>query len=434
MASELPVSISKLKAPDKDAVKAQVEEHTNVVKEMVRIYQEAYKNDRCIQLKYIVPELMLKLGDTISNRVKEPSALFLVARDERSKQVVGWLALAYKLSERKELSEEHVLLIQYALLPDIVAKGKSRGIAADLMLHLTHLLLIKFKDAREEQLVDNHCILSTLVVDPEYQNRGVASALLSTAIRLTEVYAFPIWVQAPEVCQGFFERHLFEVVGEYQLDLNEHVPKHVPKAKGKGKAKDVDTFEKYVWRYMVRMEPLESAVQAYRSSKVFAEQQAAQEEEKAHLEEEAHLGEEKEPAGGKGLVGWIKSKAFPDEEAKVEPKKAPGKKGKQPASEEEPRDSPPAKKKHSTSGEGAKHSLPGKGEQATSEEEPENLPLGKGKQSTSKNILVAKSDAGEGPSTPLLTKSRSKGNAGEGPSTPLLTKSSSKGGRKYGAT
>ena len=410
MASELPLKISKLKAPDEDAVKELVEEHANMIKEMVRIYQEAYKNDTCFQLKYILPDLMKKLADTISKRVKEPRSLFLVATDEGSKKVVGWLALAFKLTKRQELSEEHVLFIQYALLPDIVAKGKSRGIAADIISHLTHLLLIKFKDAREEQLLDNHCILSALVVDPEYQKRGVASALLSTAISLTEVFTFPIWVQAPEACQSLFEKHLFEVIGEYQLDLNEHVPKAKGKGKGKGKEKDEDTFAKYTWRYMVRMEPLESAVQAYRSSKVFAEQKAAQEE-----EEEARLKKEKEPAGGKGLLAWITSKAFPDEEAKAESKKALVKKGKQPASEEEPSDSPLAKKKHSTSGEGAEHSSPGKEEQSTSEGEPEDTLLGKDKQSTRQKSRVTKSDAGEGPSTALLTNS------------------SSKDGRRYGA-
>ena len=409
MASELPIKISKLKAPNEDAVKELVEEHANMVKEMVRIYQEAYKNDTCIQLKYILPDLMKKLADTISKRVKEPRSLFLIATDEGSKKVVGWLALAFKLTKRQELSEEHVLFIQYALLPDIVAKGKSRGIAADIISHLTHLLLIKFKDAREEQLLDNHCILSALVVDPEYQKRGVASALLSTAISLTEVFTFPIWVQAPEACQSLFEKHLFAVIGEYQLDLNEHVPKAKGKIKGKGKEKDEDTFAKYTWRYMVRMEPLESAVQAYRSSKVFAEQKAAQEE------EEARLKKEKEPAGGKGLLAWIISKAFPDEEAKAESNKALVKKGKQPASEEEPSDSPLAKKKHSTSGEGSKHSSPGKEEQSTSEEEPEDTLLGKDNPSTRQKSRVTKSDAGEGPSTALLTKS------------------SSKGGRRYGA-
>lgn len=290
MASELPVSISKLKEGDKAAVK-----------EMVRIYQEAYKKDQCVQLQVIVPELMVRMADTIEMRVKQPSWLFIVAKDESSNKIVGWLALAFALTERKELSEEHVLFVQYALLPDIVAKGKIQGISADLVLHLTHLLLIKFKDAREEQLLDKHCILSTLVVDPEYQKKGVASALVSKAISLTEAFTFPIWVQAPESCQGLFEK------------------------------------------------PLEPAIEAYTSSKAFAEREVAR------VEEEARLQKEKEPAGAKRMLTWIVSRIFPDNAAKPD-------------------------------------SIPGEERQASSE-----------------GNLVRPSDTGAGPSAPLLAESSSMG-------------------------
>ncbi len=335
MASELPVNISKLKEGDKAAVK-----------EMVHIYQEAYKKDRCVQLETIVPELMVRMADTIEMRVKQPSWVFLVAKDESSKKIVGWLALAFALTERKELSEEHVLFVQYALLPDIVAKGRIQGISADLILHLTHLLLIKFKDAREEQLLDKHCILSTLVVDPEYQKKGVASALVSKAISLTEAFTFPIWVQAPESCQGLFEKHLFKVVGEYHLDLNDHVPK----TKGKGKANEVDTLAKYAGKFMVRVEPLEPAIEAYRSSKAFAEREAARAE-----EEEARLEKEKEPAGARRILTWIVSRILPNNEAKPD-------------------------------------SIPGEERKSSSEEK-----------------LVSPSDTGEGPSAPLLAESSSTG-------------------------
>ncbi len=334
MASELPVSISKLKEGDKAAVK-----------EMVRIYQEAYKKDQCVQLQVIVPELMVRMADTIEMRVKQPSWLFIVAKDESSNKIVGWLALAFALTERKELSEEHVLFVQYALLPDIVAKGKIQGISADLVLHLTHLLLIKFKDAREEQLLDKHCILSTLVVDPEYQKKGVASALVSKAISLTEAFTFPIWVQAPESCQGLFEKHLFEVIGEYHLDLNDHVPK----TRDKGKAKEVDTLAKHAGKFMVRVKPLEPAIEAYTSSKAFAEREVAR------VEEEARLQKEKEPAGAKRMLTWIVSRIFPDNAAKPD-------------------------------------SIPGEERQASSE-----------------GNLVRPSDTGAGPSAPLLAESSSMG-------------------------
>lgn len=183
------------------------------IKEMVDVYQNAYKNDRCIQLEYTMPGFMERMAETIATRVEKPECKFIVARNQSANQIVGWLALAFKLEKDKVLSEEHLLLTQYALIPDMVAKGIIRGISTDKMRELAHSVLKQFKDARETQLLDKHCIISTLVVDPEYQNKGVASALLSQAISISEVFSFPIWVQAPEACQSLFERHLFKELG-----------------------------------------------------------------------------------------------------------------------------------------------------------------------------------------------------------------------------
>lgn len=257
MASELPVRTSLLKAPDQ-----------NTIKEMIHIYQEAYKNDKTVQLKYTLPKLIEGMAETITLRCKQPECEFIVARAESSNQVIGWIALAFKLEKHNQISEEHVLYTQYALLPDLVAKAKSEGIGTADLKNMAHKLFKDFKEARERHLAEKHCIISTLVVDPEYQNKGVASALLTKAISRSEVFSFPIWVQAPSAYQILFEKHLFEQVSEYELDLDEPGP--TPDGKGKTKA-TVSTFDKFVWKFMVRKEPLEDATRAYKSSKVFAE-------------------------------------------------------------------------------------------------------------------------------------------------------------------
>ena len=260
MAHDLPVKSSQLKSSDPETIK-----------ELIRIYQEAYKADKSVQLKYIVPQLIERMSETIALRVKHPGCEFIVATTEDSSQIVGWLALAFKLEQHKQLSEEHVLFAQYALLPDIVAKGKNEGVGTDEMKATAHKLLGDFKDAREKLLPGRHCIVSALVVDPEYQNRGVGSALLVKAINVSEAFSFPIWVQAPEIHQNFFQNHLFEVAGEYRLDLRELASK--PDDNGKGKGKAESTLGKYAWKFMVRREPLQQAVRAFKSSVVFAEQE-----------------------------------------------------------------------------------------------------------------------------------------------------------------
>lgn len=288
MASELPVKTSLLKAPDH-----------NIIKEMIHIYLEAYKNDKTVQLKYILPKFIKGMAEIIALRCKQPECEFIVARTEDSNQVVGWIALAFKLDKSNQISEEHVLYAQYALLPDLVAKAKSEGIGTADLKNMAHNVLKDFKEAREKHLAHKHCIIGTLVVDPKYQNKGVASALLTKAISRSEVFSFPIWVQAPSVYQSLFEKHLFEQVSEYELDLNGHVP--TPDGKGKTKAA-VSTFDKYAWKFMVRKEPLEDAIRAYKSSKVFAEQEEERRVDERRLAKIREL-KSKSKAAGKKKVG-----------------------------------------------------------------------------------------------------------------------------------
>ena len=341
MANDLPIKITQLKASEKDAIE-----------DMIRIYQEAYQNDKNVQLnsEHIMSDFMDQMAKTIAKHAKQPECEYFIARGGSDNIMVGWLALAFKLTDDKKLSEEHVLLLQYALLPDIVVKGKSHGIGTDVMKGLANSLLKEFKETREKQLPNNHCILSTLVVDPQYQNKGVATALLSKAIHFAGIFSLPIWVQAPEACQKLLQRHSFDEVGEHRIDLNEHVPKAV----GKAKANKLSPLGKYVFKYMVRQGPLESAMEAYKSSKVFAEHE---EEIRAERLENERLEDKKKQAREQSILGRI-SRVLLGAEA---------------------------------------------------ESEMTEPLLGEEEQSTSRKIPIASSRAEAGPSTPLLAESRSKG-------------------------
>lgn len=305
MAGMLPIKTRQLKAPDR-----------GTIQEMVLIYQAAYKgyeseeseeSDEHVQLnpKNIPPGFMDRMAETIANRVNKPAWEFIVATNESSTRILGWLALAFKHSKDSQLSEEHVLFAQYALLPDMAVKAKSEGISTDEVKKEAHSLFEKFQEAREEHLPDKHCIISTMVVRPKFQNRGIASALLTKAINRSEVSQFPIWVQAPGACQDLFHRHGFEEVGAYPLDLNDLRPE------GQGKKKATSTLGKYVWKFMVRKEPLEEETRAYQSSTHFAAHEAkraaAEHTEAAGAEaeqktEETRVGKGKEPAHGKGIA------------------------------------------------------------------------------------------------------------------------------------
>ena len=350
MAYDLPVKTSQLQSSDQ-----------NTIKELIRIYQEAYKTDKSIQLKYIMPQLIERMSETIALRVKQPGCEFIVATTEDSSQIVGWLALAFKREQHQQLSEEHVLFTQYVLLPDIVAKGKNEGVGMDEMKATAHKLLGDFKDAREKRLPGRHCILSALVVDPEYQKRGVGSALLAKAINVSEAFSFPIWVQAPEIHQNFFKNHLFEVDGEYRLDLSELVSTPDDNGKGKGKGKAESTLGIYAWKFMVRREPLQPAVRAFRSSVVFAEQEVGQ------FQEDARFAEQEADKWKEEVLYRKKKERARISKASAEQKASP-----------RPTDSLLQGNTQAASGEG----------------------------------LVARNDADEGPSTPLLAQANSRSDLG----------------------
>ena len=270
MANNLPIKTTQLRVSDPDTIK-----------EMVQIYQDAYKNDPIIQLKHILPHFTEKMAETISTRVSNPTCKYILARTTTSNNLVGWLALTSKLETYKNLSEEHVLLAQYALLPDFTIKAKEAGIGSEEMKELAHKLFVAFKQARESRLPDKHGIISTLVVSPAYQNHAVASALLTLATRLSDIFASPLWVPAPANHKHLFLAHQFEEAGEYRLDLmpQHHIPapddeNNNNKGKSKAKSSFPPLGQSYTWTFLLRQEPLQKPLQAYRSSIAYAEQEA----------------------------------------------------------------------------------------------------------------------------------------------------------------
>ena len=287
MTSEPTFKTSQLKPSDHDTIK-----------DMVRVYQSAYKNDQTVQLKYTIPQLIERMSETITIRVQKSSCEFIIARAEGSARVAGWLSLIFKRKDGPGISEDHVLLAQYALVPDMVIKAKKGGITPDQIKDMARKAMTAFKGARETRLQDGHCLIGTLVVDPEYQNKGVASTLLTRAISLSEIFASPMWVPAPEACRTLFDKHFFVEAGEYRFDLNELAPE----SSGKGKSKAVSVMQNYVWKFMVREEPLEKALRAYRSSVAFTEEEEAKVAEFLRKTELREREGEKVKAGGGKLV------------------------------------------------------------------------------------------------------------------------------------
>ena len=277
------------------------------IEAMITIYRDGLVHDPTTHLTHINPPYLDLLASLLTTRIRSPSFLFLLAHNPSTQHPTGWLSLALQHTHKQTLSETHLLQTQYLLLPDLATKAQKRGIPLKQLTDLAQSTLQAFKTERETHLPEKHSLLTALVVAPGEQNTGVASALLTHAIRLTEVFVYPIWVPAPSGCAGLFAKYGFEEVGGHVVDLEALIPteegKGKDKGKGKGKADDAPVeLGRREWKFMLRSEPLQPALRVYSASKVCAERAAALRTQ----EGDGEGGKEREAPGvknGEALLG-----------------------------------------------------------------------------------------------------------------------------------
>lgn len=114
------------------------------------------------------------------------------------------------------------------------------------------------EDADIQDWVDNQipkdkpCIfINGLIVSPEYQSRGVGSALLQYGNDIADKLNLSIWVHSSHQAYEAYKKAGFEVVRVLDLDLDEYAPRppredEMVMEKGSGK------WGKYIIRYMQR--------------------------------------------------------------------------------------------------------------------------------------------------------------------------------------
>lgn len=69
----------------------------------------------------------------------------------------------------------------------------------------------------------DHLELLDIGIMPEYQGKGIGSALLRRGFEVAKEDNIPIFVVAPENAKGFFERHNFMNFEDFDLTDGERV-------------------------------------------------------------------------------------------------------------------------------------------------------------------------------------------------------------------
>lgn len=127
----------------------------------------------------------------------------------------------------------------------------------ELLLRLTRNIMREDQNAQDMQMKmqNDHrlAVIGTLVVDPQYQRRGVGLQLLEFAVARAAVgpddIPWSIYAQVPEGYVEFFQRHDFDIVRSeqgftagYEADLDRYKPG----------AQRTGVEEWYKWVYMIR--------------------------------------------------------------------------------------------------------------------------------------------------------------------------------------
>ncbi|EME78827.1 uncharacterized protein MYCFIDRAFT_199934 [Pseudocercospora fijiensis CIRAD86] len=154
-----------------------------------------------------------------------------VAEDPSTKSVIGWVAWVYRGFNSAEGHARRERELKQ--LEDIHAEG--RQIARPTSPVVESVTSEKSARARLEQYTGDHlkvwmerlmplgtkCMyISSIVVRPSHQGKGVGSALIHRGTARADEENVFCWVHASEVGTVAFERQGFKTIGKLELDLD----------------------------------------------------------------------------------------------------------------------------------------------------------------------------------------------------------------------
>ncbi|PNP56176.1 hypothetical protein THARTR1_03701 [Trichoderma harzianum] len=166
------------------------------------------------------------LTQVTARAVRKPENVYLVAVEEQEKKVVGFVR--YAVEEEKK---EEVAVVSDDAGPSLFGVKE----------HLKELWEEFNKkqvamDGCYEKAADGkrHVYVNHLMIDPEYQRRGIGGRLLDAVLERSDEERVPTFLMSSAESRGLYGKMGFEVLGTWRVDNGEWAGRVVDVERGLG--------------------------------------------------------------------------------------------------------------------------------------------------------------------------------------------------------
>lgn len=189
----------------------------------------AFQFDKSVRLLYTQDEAWKIVLVMIQNCIDSNHFILRLAVDRATEAVAGWMAIGIIPEDDSRVDPaayvDWPIATTQLLLAGKAEKARERVEAEEPRRLLVNELEAQSLEGQATFLRGKRMVVNTLVTDPEYRKRGVASELLKWAAEYANTHAWPVWAQIPSKCLAFFASRGFVDVGGFELNLDHHAEK-----------------------------------------------------------------------------------------------------------------------------------------------------------------------------------------------------------------
>jgi GNAT superfamily N-acetyltransferase len=234
----------------------------NDIDGMARVSDHAFEVDRHTQMKELgkVPYSQYEvMCQCLPMWLSSERCVVLKALDNSTGDIVGWVGWGFRGFEKSDVPRvdpgKPKEVEKSTSSPENVKKEESEKTEENSKTGEKDIIarLEAMTDADMARWMENQmppgtkCMyLVSLSVSPDFQSRGVGSALLKWGTDIADKAGVFMWVHSSEMAWKTYEKHGFEVVETLDINLDDWAPAPPPN-EGKGAV-----WGHYVFRYMKR--------------------------------------------------------------------------------------------------------------------------------------------------------------------------------------
>ncbi|KAL7953104.1 acyl-CoA N-acyltransferase [Trichoderma compactum] len=169
------------------------------------------------------------LTQATATAVRKPENVYLVAVDEEEKRVVGFVRYAVK-EEKEEGKQEEAAAVAEAGPSLFGVKEHLKELWDEFDKKQVAM------DGCYEKAADGkrHIYVNHLMVDPEYQRKGIGGELLGAVLERSDGERVPTFLMSSAESRGLYGKMGFEILGTWRIDNEQWAGRVVDAERGLG--------------------------------------------------------------------------------------------------------------------------------------------------------------------------------------------------------